>query len=259
MPYAEVAGARLNIADAGRIDAPTLLFVHGNVMNLHMWDALVVSLESQFRCVRWDLRLHGATVDDGESFSYWDAARDGMAVLDCLDLPSATWVGHSQGGFTALRAALLDPSRVERVVLIDTMSHCFGAPDLAQMGQVREGFANRNTEATARVLLELLLDSPQYEQAWLPQLIDQGGQRVAKAISVLMEADDITDRVGAIRHPALVIHGRRDIPIPFDRGEELARALPGSGPITGIDRAGHTPPVTHSEHTLEAVTRFLRN
>jgi pimeloyl-ACP methyl ester carboxylesterase len=46
---------------------------------------------------------------------------------------------------------------------------------------------------------------------------------VAKAISVLMDADDITDRVGAIRHPALVIRGRRDIPIPFDRSEELAR------------------------------------
>jgi len=74
MPYVEVPGARLNIADAGRIEAPTLLFVHGNVMDLHMWDALVGRLEPEFRCVRWDLRLHGATVDDGESFSYWDAA-----------------------------------------------------------------------------------------------------------------------------------------------------------------------------------------
>jgi pimeloyl-ACP methyl ester carboxylesterase len=155
MPYVEVPGAQLNIADAGRIEAPTLLFVHGNVMDLRMWDALVGSLESEFRCVRWDLRLHGATVDNRESFSYWDAARDGMAVLDRLGLPAATWVGHSQGGFTALRAALLAP-----------------------------------------------------------------------------------DRVGTIPHSALVIHGRRDIPIPFDGGEELARALPGSGPIAGIDAAG---------------------
>lgn len=92
MPYVEVPGARLNIADSGRADAPSLLFVHGNVMNLHMWNALEDRLESQFRCVRWDLRLYGATVDDGESFSYWDAARDGMAVLDRLDLPAATWV-----------------------------------------------------------------------------------------------------------------------------------------------------------------------
>jgi len=55
----------------------------------------------------------------------------------------------------------------------------------------------------------------------------------------------------------VVIHGRRDIPIPFDRGEELARVLPGSGPIVGIDEAGHTPPVSHPRHTLEAVERFL--
>ena len=179
MPYVGVPGARLKIADVGRIEAPTLLFAHGNVMDLHMWDALVRSLEPEFRCVRWDLQLHGATVDDGESLSYWAAARDGMAVLDHLGLPSATWVGHSQGGFTALRAALLAPNRVERLVLIDTMSHSFGAPDLAQMGQVREGFASGNTEATARLLLERLLDSPQYEQAWLPHLIHQGGERVA--------------------------------------------------------------------------------
>jgi 3-oxoadipate enol-lactonase len=236
-----------------------LLFVHGNVMNLHMWDALVDALESQFRCVRWDLRLHGATVDDGESFSYWDAARDGMAVLDHLDLPAATWVGHSQGGFTALRAALLDPSRVERLVLIDTMSHAFGARDLAQMGQVRDSFAGGNTEATARLLLQLLLDRPQHKQARLPHLIHQGGERVAKAIAALMEADDITDRVGTIPHAAVVIHGSRDIPIPFDRGEELARALPSGGAIAGIDEAGHTPPVSHPEHTLEAVTRFCAN
>jgi pimeloyl-ACP methyl ester carboxylesterase len=122
MPYVGVPGARLNIADVGRIEAPTLLFAHGNVMDLHMWDALVGRLEPEFRCIRWDLRLYG---------------------------------------------------------------------------------------------------------------------------------------IGTIRHPALVIHGRRDIPIPFDRGEELARALPGSGPIAGIDSAGHTPPVSHPEHTLEAVTRFL--
>ena len=105
MPYLEARGAQLNIADAGRIDAPTLLFVHGNVMNLHMWDAMVDSLEPQFRCVRWDLRLHGATVDDGESFSYWDAARDGMAVLDHLGRTPRTDPECVRVGCWVVRAA----------------------------------------------------------------------------------------------------------------------------------------------------------
>lgn len=140
-------------------------------MNLHMWDALVEA------CTRSSVvhlepvaaRRHG---HDGQSF-YWDAARDGMAVLDHLGVSSATWVGHSQGGFTAMRAALVDPTRVERLVLIDTMSHAFGAPDLAQMGQVRDGFAGGDTEGTARLLLWLLVDSPTHEQVWLPHLVQQ--------------------------------------------------------------------------------------
>jgi pimeloyl-ACP methyl ester carboxylesterase len=165
-------------------------------------------------------------------------------------------VGHSQGGFTALRAALLDPTRVQRLVLIDTMSQAFDTQNLAQMGQVRDGFATGDTDATARLLLQLLLDSPQHEQAWLPHLTQQTGQRVAQAISALMNADDITDQIGTIHRPAVVIHGRRDDPIPLDRGDELAGALPGSGPIAGIDGAGHTPPVTHPDQTLEVIARF---
>ena len=48
MPYVDIPGARLNIADAGRIEASTLLFVHGNVMDLHMWDALVAVSNRSF-------------------------------------------------------------------------------------------------------------------------------------------------------------------------------------------------------------------
>jgi 3-oxoadipate enol-lactonase len=114
MPYVEVPGARLNIADAGRIEAPTLLFVHGNAMDLHMWDALVGRLEPEFRCVGWDLRLRGATVDDGESFLYWDAARDGMAVLDHLGLPAATVAKNSLAPSPAADLSQVSTRRVTR-------------------------------------------------------------------------------------------------------------------------------------------------
>jgi pimeloyl-ACP methyl ester carboxylesterase len=257
MPYLELPGARLNIADSGPSDAPALLFVHGNVMNLHMWDTVVTGLETKFRCIRWDLRLYGATGDDGSSFSYWDAARDGVAVLEHLGVPSATWVGHSQGGFTSLRAALLEPARVDRLILVDTVARSFGEPDLIQMSQVRDGFAGGHTEDTARVLLQLLLQSPAHEQQWLPLLVEQGGQRLAKAVSALMAADDIADRVGEIVQPALVIHGRTDFPIPFERGVEFADALRGSDPIVAIDTAGHTPPVTHPERVLQVISSCL--
>jgi 3-oxoadipate enol-lactonase len=256
IPQIEVPDARLNVADSGDTGSPTLVFVHGNVMNLHMWDALVEALKTHFRCIRWDLRLHGETVDNGETFTYWDAARDGLAVLDHLGVTSAAWIGHSQGGFTALRAALLAPERVERLVLIDTTSHAFDEDSLTQMGQIRDGFAAGETDSTARILLQLLLGSPRHEQHWLPQLVGQGGSRTAEAISALMAADDVTDRTTAITQPALVIHGRGDIPIPAALGEELARDLAGSGPAVVIDGAGHTPPVTHVQQTLDPITHF---
>jgi len=39
-----------------------------------LWNAL--------RCIAWDMRLHGSTEDDGLPFTYWEAARDALAILD---------------------------------------------------------------------------------------------------------------------------------------------------------------------------------
>jgi hypothetical protein len=58
-----------------------------------------------------------------------------------------------------------------------------------------------------------------------------------------------------IQHSAHILRGR-DGPIVFDRGEELARALSGSGPVA-INGAGHRRSPT--PNTLEAVTHFCAN
>jgi pimeloyl-ACP methyl ester carboxylesterase len=124
-------GVRLQVADSGGT-GPAVLFLHGNLMDHTMWDAVVQAM-SGYRCIRFDFRLHGATVDDGLPFTYWDAARDALAVLDRCDVPAAHVVGHSQGGFTALRAALLAPRRVRTLTLLDTAATAFPAEALREM------------------------------------------------------------------------------------------------------------------------------
>src|SRR5271169_2715743 len=90
-------------------------------------------LRDDFRCIAWDMRLHGSSEDDGLPFTYWEAARDALAILDWTQVSQAILVGHSQGGFTALRANLLTPDRVAGLVLVDTMSHAFRGQSLLRM------------------------------------------------------------------------------------------------------------------------------
>ncbi len=119
MPFAPVNGQRLFFEDGGG-DKPVVVLSHGNLMNRWMWAPQIEALRAEFRCLVWDERLHGHTEDDRGLYTYWDSAADLLGLMDHLDIDRAALVGHSQGGFLALRAALLAPERVTALVLIDT-------------------------------------------------------------------------------------------------------------------------------------------
>src|SRR6202789_4192896 len=121
MAFAEVNGQRIRFDDSGG-DGPAVILAHGFLMDREMFAPQVEALSPEFRVITWDERGFGETEFDDQPFSYWDSARDCLALLDHLDLDQAVIGGMSQGGFLSLRAALLSPDRVRALVLIDTQS-----------------------------------------------------------------------------------------------------------------------------------------
>ncbi|MEU1030488.1 alpha/beta hydrolase [Streptomyces mirabilis] len=73
-----------------------------------------------------------------------------------------------------------------------------------------------------------------------------------------MEVDDITDRLGEITVPALVVHGDADQPIPYPLGQALAGKIPGAQELVTVTGAGHTPNLTHPDQVNPALAGFLR-
>jgi 3-oxoadipate enol-lactonase len=257
MPYADVNGARLYFEDAGG-QGPVVVFSHGNLMDRDMWAHQIQLLAGDFRVVVWDERLHGRTEDDGKTHTYWDSAADLIGLLDHLGVRDAALVGHSQGGFLSLRAALLAPGRVKALVLIDTTSVAWPLEAQAQMRGMSEAFRGEGPEAVAPVLLEILLGQPAIHDQWLAKWRAQPRERLADAIQVLMGADDITDRLGEIAVPALVVHGDADQPIPYPLGQALAGQIPGAQDLVTVPGAGHTPNLTHPDRVNPALADFLR-
>ncbi|MFE9601660.1 alpha/beta fold hydrolase [Streptomyces hokutonensis] len=257
MPYADVNGARLYFEDSGG-EGPVVVFSHGNLMDRDMWVHQVQALAEDFRVVVWDERLHGRTEDDGKTYTYWDSAADLIGLLDHLDVQQATLVGHSQGGFLSMRAALVAPDRVKSLVLIDTMSVAWPPEALAQMRGASEGLRGAGPEAVAPVLLGILLGHPEIHDQWLAKWKTQPRERLADAVQVLMGADDITGRLGEITVPVLVVHGDADQPIPYPLGQKLAGELPGAQELVTVTGAGHTPNLTHPDRVNPALADFLR-
>src|SRR6516225_6439653 len=120
MPVAAVNGIEISYTDSGG-HGPAVVFSHGYLMDHTMFDAQVAALAPEYRVITWDERGHGGTTAPGP-FSYWDSARDVLALLDQLGIEEAVLGGMSQGGFLSLRAAMLAPRRVRGLILIDSQA-----------------------------------------------------------------------------------------------------------------------------------------
>jgi pimeloyl-ACP methyl ester carboxylesterase len=64
---------------------------------------------------------------------------------------------------------------------------------------------------------------------------------------------NLCDRLGGIRQPVLIIHGREDRMVPLARGEELLRGLPNAR-LRILEGAGHQ---VHSEQFATVVPLVL--
>lgn len=106
----------LHAMEAGA--GPPVALLHGLFGAAGNFAAIQRRLGATRRVIAFDLRNHGASPHD-PAMSYAAMAEDVLDSLAALGVPEAALVGHSMGGKVAMRAALLRPDRVERLLVAD--------------------------------------------------------------------------------------------------------------------------------------------
>jgi pimeloyl-ACP methyl ester carboxylesterase len=114
--YVDAAGLRVHVATAGPADAPPVLLVHGWPQHWWCWRHVIPSLAETHRVIAPDLRGHGWSERPATGYEKDRLAGDLLALVDALELPSITWVGHDWGAYTGYLAALEAPERIERML-----------------------------------------------------------------------------------------------------------------------------------------------
>jgi 3-oxoadipate enol-lactonase len=257
MPFFVRDGQNLWYEDRGDASKPAVIFSHGFLMDGSMFDTNIESLKHDFRCIVWDQRGFGQTGGVAESFSFWDSARDVLALLDHLEIGTAALVGLSQGGFLSMRAALLEPDRVRALGLISTRSGVDAPAVVESFSQLKQAWNLSGSEAVAEELSGLLIgtrfDSTHWKDAW--RRIPRTG--IDRPVDALIHRDDITPRLGSITCPAIVFHGDQDCAIDIAHGRQLASGLPNAKGFVTIERAGHAPNLTHPQFVNGPLRDFL--
>jgi pimeloyl-ACP methyl ester carboxylesterase len=257
VPLVEIGGRRLFYADRGAGDA-AVLFLHGFLLDHTLWDDVIAGLDDGVRTLAMDVRGHGMSETDGPA-TMADLAADAIGVLDAAGVSRAVLVGHSQGGFTALEAALGWPDRVAGLVLVDTAPGPPGAEaeaglhEMAEVwcsggpvGPLAQGMADLQVGpgpvATAMVRRWQSRPPAQWRHQWTTVIDGHPGVR---------------ERLGEIGCPASVVWGTLDA--GFEAAvDEFSAGLPGFVEVVRIEGAYHAPPYTHPGEVAGAVNRLVR-
>jgi non-heme chloroperoxidase len=111
-------GPRLHYAETGDSEGQAVIFLHGWPDSWFSFSRVLPLLPHEIRALAVDQRGFGDSDRPSSGYTIPEMAGDVIAFLDALGIERATLVGHSFGSFVARQAAIEQPERVDKLVLI---------------------------------------------------------------------------------------------------------------------------------------------
>ena len=243
-------------------DGPPLILLHGLFGAGQNWGGIRRALVSRYRVLTPDLRNHGAS-PHAAAMDYAAMAADIAETMDAAGVPRAAVLGHSMGGKVAMLLALVQPGRVERLIVADIAPVRYrpalrGYVEAMQAMPLRSGMTRKEADAHLAATIPeagiraFLLQSLRFETnppAWRLGL--------AELAAAMPTIEDFASPPGARYDGAvLVMAGERS---DYIRPEHHAvfRALFPRAAFTTIPNAGHWVHAENPRAFLAALEPFL--
>jgi 3-oxoadipate enol-lactonase len=228
-------------AGSGRV----MVLLHAFPLGAEQWLPQLSAPPAGWRLIAPDLRGFGQSVGSGgEETSMTTYASDVFDLMGHLDVPRATVVGLSMGGYIALAMVASDAERVEGLVLADTRATADGPEArLARDRMVdlvrREGASGVADEMLAKLLGDTTKrDRPELVGSVRRLIEANGPDGVEAAILAMKDRADRSALLGDITCPTVVVCGAEDVITKPDECEAMSRQIPGARFVC-IDGAGH--------------------
>lgn len=248
--------------DSGR---PVVL-VHGFSVPYYIWDSTANALAAAgFRVVRYD--EYGRGLSDRPNVDYTGDLYDRQLtqLLDSLHLSGRIdLAGVSMGGFVTGTFAARHPDRLRSLMLFDPVAGAtrsslgvFGWPVIGSyLWQTLAVPTMANGQPTDFVDPSRF---PDWAKRYREQVSYRGFGRALlshRRSALGMTLDSVYAHVGHSSIPVLLIWGKADRTVPFDRNESVRKAIP-AAEFHAIDGAAHLPILEQSRLTDSIVIAFL--
>ena len=241
-------------------EGPVVTFSHSLACSLAMWDEQVAALRGRYRVLRYDTRGHGGTSAPAGAYSLEQLAADLQALLGALGITETHFVGLSMGGMIGQVYALQHPQVVKSLVLCDTTSRYPAAAGAIWEERIRtteaKGMGPHVEPTLGRWFTAPFRARRKDMMARVGALIastpPQGYIGCFHAIPKI----NVTDRLGGVTCPALVIVGEEDPGTPVEMARDIHTALP-AAELAILRSASHLSNLEQPEEFNRVLLRFL--
>jgi pimeloyl-ACP methyl ester carboxylesterase len=268
--FVDIAGMKVHLRDEGPRDDPSpIVLIHGTGSYLHAWEGWVPALREQRRVITFDLPGFGLTGPSPDGNYSLDAAvRFVVALLDKLGVAHCVLGGNSLGGAISWATAIIEPSRVDKLILVDAGGYASRSISIPLGFQIARmpGINQMLSHTLPRFLIEsgmrnvfgdpAKVTQEMVDRAYEITLREGNRQAMVARFNQPRGSAALAARIPEIKVPTLIIWGGRDRLVPPDDAERFHRDIAGST-LAMFDELGHAPEEEDPAATVAAVKQFL--
>jgi sigma-B regulation protein RsbQ len=256
-----------NVKLSGRESGQAMIFAHGFGCDQNMWRYVAPAFEDEYRIVLFD------HVGAGQSdLSAWSRARydslqgyagDVLEICRELGLTQAIFVGHSVSAMIGVLAALQEPDRFEKLILVGP------SPRYIDDGDYVGGFSREDIEGLlesldsnylgwSTAMAPVIMGNPDRPElgSELTNSFCRTNPEIARHFAQVTFLSDNRADLPKVKARSLILQCSEDAIAPQSVGEYVHRQIPGSELVL-MKATGHCPNLSAPEETIAAIRAFL--
>ena len=252
---------------SGNPDGQPMVFAHGYGCDQNMWRFVTPAFADAYRVVLFDHVGNGksdlSAYDDDRYSTLGGYAADMLEIIHEYDLRDVIFVGHSVSSMIGVLAAIEEPERFDKLVLVGP-SPCyiddgdyvggFGHSDIDAMLDSLDSNYLGWSSATAPVIMGNA-DRPELGEE-LTNSFCRTDPEIARKFARVTFLSDNRDDLPKLRTPALILQCSDDVIAPSVVGDYVHEHAAGST-LVNMRATGHCPNLSAPEETVAAIKGYL--
>ena len=244
-----------------------MIFAHGFGCDQNMWRFVTPAFEDQYRIILFDHVGAG-----GSDLSAYNRAKyaslqgyvdDMLEICRELGLTRSIFVGHSVAAMIGVLAALQEPDRFEKLILVGPSPRYIDEEGYVG-GFSREDIdglldsLDSNYLGWSSAMAPVIMGNPDRPELGteLTNSFCRTNPEIAKDFARVTFLSDNRADLQKVKTRSLILQCSEDVIAPREVGEYVSRQMPNSE-LTLMRATGHCPNLSAPEETISAIQAFL--